>query len=74
MVRTYKTKTNCQTWAEENMKRALEEIFSKRMGYKKAAQSFHVPQYYLEDKDKQASQGTSVVVASHSCRSARFSA
>jgi hypothetical protein len=31
------------------MKRALEEIFSKRMGYKEAAQSFHVPQSYLED-------------------------
>jgi hypothetical protein len=39
------------------MKRPLEEIFSKRMGYKKAAQSFHVPQSNLEDKVKQASQG-----------------
>jgi hypothetical protein len=27
------------------MKGALEEIFSKRMGYKTAVQSFHVPQH-----------------------------
>jgi shikimate kinase len=74
MVRKYKKKTNRQTWAEENMKRVLEEIFSKRMGYKKADQSFHVQQCNLEEKAKQISQGTSIVFASHSCRSARFSA
>jgi hypothetical protein len=41
------------------MKRALEEIFSKRMGYKKAAQTFQVLQSTLEDRAKTASQGMS---------------
>jgi hypothetical protein len=49
------------------MKRALEEILSKRSGYKKAVQSFHVPQYTLEDTAKKARQGMSIVDASHSC-------
>jgi hypothetical protein len=84
MVRAYKRKSNLQTWAEENMKTALEEIqggsnmtgtncdlftnkssrsylnhlvLSKRMGYKKAAQSFHVPQSNLEDRAKKQYRG-----------------
>jgi hypothetical protein len=56
------------------MKRALEDIISKRMDYKKVARSFHVLQSSLEDRAKKANQGMSTVNASHSCRRARKSA
>jgi hypothetical protein len=61
MVRTYKKKTNLQTWTEENMKTDLEDIISKRMGYNKEARSFHGLQSTLQDRAKNANQGMSTV-------------
>lgn len=51
MPRTYERKTNRQSWSQESMEGAIEEVLSGRMGYLKA---FNVPQSTLEDRVKKA--------------------
>ncbi|KAF2900054.1 hypothetical protein ILUMI_06138 [Ignelater luminosus] len=56
MPRNYKRKTNRQSWSVDCLTRALQEVFEGRMGYKKAARTFSVPQSTLEDRVKKVSQ------------------
>jgi hypothetical protein len=53
MVRTYKKKTNRGEWNPESMKNAIDAVMMGEMGYKKAAESFQVPQSTLERRVKQ---------------------
>jgi hypothetical protein len=64
MAQTYKRKTNPQSWVEGNMLRVLETVISKRMGYKKAAQSFNMSHSTLEGRAGTAKQGMTLVHAS----------
>ena len=64
MVRNYKRKTNRQSWEESDMKNALEEVISRRMGYQRAANVFNVPQSTLEDRAKKVKGGMSIEDAS----------
>ncbi|KAK4882505.1 hypothetical protein RN001_005824 [Aquatica leii] len=52
MVRTYVRKTDRQGWSEESMRQAIDEVLQKRMGLRKAALEYHVPQSTLERKVK----------------------
>ncbi|KAK9708358.1 CENP-B N-terminal DNA-binding domain [Popillia japonica] len=52
MPRTYQRNTNRQSWSQESIEGAIEEVLSGRMGYLKAAKSFTVPQSTLEDRVK----------------------
>lgn len=54
MVRTYKRKTERGGWDPESMKNAIEAVMCREMGYKKAADSFQVPQTTLERRVKLA--------------------
>ncbi|KAG5871936.1 hypothetical protein JTB14_022411 [Gonioctena quinquepunctata] len=54
MPRTYERKTNRQSWSQESMEGAIEEVLSVRMGYLKASKAFNVPQSTLEDRVKEA--------------------
>ncbi|KAF2886110.1 hypothetical protein ILUMI_20064 [Ignelater luminosus] len=54
MPRDYKRKTNRQSWSADCMTKALQEVLEGRMGYKKAAQTFSIPQSTLEDKVKRS--------------------
>ncbi|KAJ4425447.1 hypothetical protein ANN_28063 [Periplaneta americana] len=56
MVRTYKRKTDRGKWSPESMRFAVESVMRGEMGYKKAADSFKVPQSTLERKVKLAKQ------------------
>ncbi|KAF2879675.1 hypothetical protein ILUMI_26497 [Ignelater luminosus] len=53
MPRNYKRKTNRQSWSAD---RALQEVLEERMGYKKAARTFSIPQSTLEDRVKKVRQ------------------
>lgn len=48
MVRTYKRKTDRQSWSSQNMERAVEAVIKREMGYKKASTIFCVPSSTLE--------------------------
>lgn len=48
MVRNYVRKTNRQNWSTESMNEAVLSVVSGRIGFKKAAQQFGVPQTTLE--------------------------
>ncbi|KAJ8897875.1 hypothetical protein PR048_003228 [Dryococelus australis] len=37
-------------WSEESMRKAIEEVVQKTMGYRKAVAAFNVPQTTLERK------------------------
>ncbi|KAK4884066.1 hypothetical protein RN001_000337 [Aquatica leii] len=50
-VRNYQRKSDRQNWSADNMKRAIEQILSDAMGYKKA-QTYMVPESTLEDRIK----------------------
>nr|CAH7724701.1 unnamed protein product [Callosobruchus chinensis] len=50
-------KTTRGSWEETSMRLAVEEIINKRMGYRKAAQQFCVPQTTLERRVKEYGQG-----------------
>ncbi|KAK4887515.1 hypothetical protein RN001_003786 [Aquatica leii] len=52
MVRTYVRKTDRQGWSEESMRQAIDEVLQKRMGLRKTALEYHVPQSTLERKVK----------------------
>lgn len=44
----YVRTTTRQSWEQEHMKNALEEVVAGRMGYYKASKEFQVPQSTLE--------------------------
>lgn len=48
MVRTYKRKTERGKWLEESMKNAVETVLNGKLGYRRAAQSYGIPQTTLE--------------------------
>lgn len=50
MVRNYKRKSDRQNWSSDDLKNAIEQVLSGAMGYKKAAQTYKVPQSTLEDR------------------------
>lgn len=52
MVRNYQRKTDRGKWSEEDMMKAVLEVTNNRMGCKRAAESFGVPQTNLERKVK----------------------
>ncbi|KAI4462424.1 homeobox-like domain superfamily [Holotrichia oblita] len=52
MVSKYKRTTNLQEWFSENMKRALEAIKNKEMGWLKACKTFGVPAATLRRRAK----------------------
>jgi hypothetical protein len=52
MVRNYQRKTDRGKWSEEKMMQAVLEVTNNRMGSKRAAESFGVPQTTLERKVK----------------------
>ncbi|KAJ4433337.1 hypothetical protein ANN_15596 [Periplaneta americana] len=56
MVRTYKRKTDRGKWSPESMRFAVDSVMRGEMGYKKAANSFKIPQSTLERKVKLAKQ------------------
>lgn len=56
MPRTYKRKTNRQSWCLKSMEEAIKAVMSGTMGYLKAAKSFNVPQSTLEDRVKKANK------------------
>lgn len=60
----YKRKTTRQSWDQESMQNAIVEVLEHRMGYKRASQSFNVPQSTLEDRVKKVRNGNSVEEAS----------
>lgn len=64
MVRNYKRKSERQKWSVDSMEKAILEVISKAMGYKKAANTYNVPQSTLEDRVKKRRNGTSLVTAS----------
>lgn len=64
MVRTYKRTSNRQKWSEESMEKAIVEVISGKMGYKKAANSYNLPQSTLEDRVKKRRCGSSLEEAS----------
>lgn len=47
MVSNYKRKSDRQKWSEEDIKRAIEMVSNKVMGYKKAAETYNVPKTTL---------------------------
>lgn len=53
-MRNYKRTTTRQSWSEESMRGAIQEVLSNNMGYKRAAQAYNVPQSTLEDRVKKA--------------------
>ncbi|KAG5869484.1 hypothetical protein JTB14_028580 [Gonioctena quinquepunctata] len=63
MPRTYERKTNRQSWSQESMERAIEEVLSGRMGYLKAS---NVLQSTLENRVKKA--GTNQLTSSQAAR------
>lgn len=52
MVRNYQRKTDRGKWSEEDMMKAVLEVVNNRMGCKRAAESFGLPQTTLERKVK----------------------
>lgn len=54
MPRNYKRKTERQSWSEESMAAAIKDVIEGKMGYKKAAVTYKVPQSTLEDKIRKA--------------------
>lgn len=60
MVRTYKKKTKRGEWSAGTMKEAVSQVLSRKMGYKKAANQFGVPQTTLERYVKKVKQGGEV--------------
>lgn len=48
MERSYVRKTTRKSWSEEAMRGAVQEVLSDRMGYRRAAEAFKVPQTTLE--------------------------
>lgn len=60
MVRSYKRKTDRQKWSNDDMEKAIMEVISKTMGYKKAANTYNVPQSTLEDRVKKKRDGMSL--------------
>ncbi|KAJ4451687.1 hypothetical protein ANN_03157 [Periplaneta americana] len=56
MVRTYKRKTDRGKWSPESMRFAVDSVMQRKMGYKKSAESFKVPQPTLEQNVKLAKQ------------------
>ncbi|KAF2897696.1 hypothetical protein ILUMI_08490, partial [Ignelater luminosus] len=45
-----------QSWSADCMTRALQEVLEERMGYKKAARTYSIPQSTLEDRVKKVRQ------------------
>lgn len=50
----YVRKTNRQSWSVDSMAEAIEAMMEKRMGYKKAANTYEIPQTTLEARVKKA--------------------
>lgn len=59
-MRTYKRKTERQSWNIENMQKAIEAVRGGNMGFKKAAATYGVPKSTLEDRIKKIRKGSSV--------------
>lgn len=53
MVRKYLRKTERGQWSEESMSNAVDSILNGQMGYRRAAQSYGVPQTTLERRIKE---------------------
>lgn len=68
MVRTYKRISDRQKWSKESMEKAIGEVISGTMGYKKAANAYNVPQSTLEDRVKKKKGGLSLEEASRKGR------
>lgn len=68
MVRTYKRTSDRQKWSEESMEKAIVEVMAGRMGYKKAANAYNLPQSTLEDRVKKRRGGLSAKEASRKGR------
>lgn len=64
MPRNYKRTSTRQSWDAENMKAAIEEVVTGRMGYKRAAEYYQVPQTTLERRVKKARDGGTLEEAS----------
>lgn len=64
MVRNYQRKTDRQKWSADDMEKAIEQVLSRAMGYKKAAQTYNIPQSTLEDRINKTRKGFSIQEAS----------
>ncbi|KAK9730991.1 Tc5 transposase DNA-binding domain [Popillia japonica] len=60
----YVRKTTRQSWSEESMNGAINEVMEGGMGYLKASRAFGIPQSTLEDRVKKVRSGKSVEDAS----------
>ena len=52
MVSHYKRKTDRGKWSPKSMKLAIDAVVRGEVGYRKAADSFHIPQTILEGRVK----------------------
>lgn len=50
----YQRKTVRQSWSEESMAGAIQEVLDGKMGYRRASKAFNIPQTTLERKVKEA--------------------
>lgn len=64
MASNYKRKTNRQSWSEESMHLAIQEVINGNMGYFKASKAYSVPQTTLENRVKKAKSGATISDAS----------
>ncbi|KAG5894424.1 hypothetical protein JTB14_019794 [Gonioctena quinquepunctata] len=53
----YKRKTQRQSWDENSMRQAVEEVLEGRMGYLKASREYEVPRTTIEVRVKKIKQG-----------------
>ena len=53
----YKRKTQRQSWDEDSMRQAVEEVLEGRMGYLKASKEYEVPRTTIEARVKKIKQG-----------------
>ncbi|GBN54087.1 hypothetical protein AVEN_166155-1 [Araneus ventricosus] len=52
----YQRKTDRQSWSQESMSGAIQEVLEGNMGYRRASEAYSVPQTTLERKVKKARQ------------------
>ncbi|GBM36572.1 hypothetical protein AVEN_91983-1 [Araneus ventricosus] len=52
----YQRKTDRQSWSQESMAGAIQEVLEGNMGYRRASKAYSVPQTTLERKVKEARQ------------------
>lgn len=63
MVRTYKKKTNRQSWSNESMSQAINAVVNQNVACKRSAEMFNVPRATLQRRLKSYQQNRDIVNA-----------